>query len=473
MNREKELIKNTFVLAFGRVLPQLTSFITLPILTASLTKTDYGTYDLISTLIMLIIPIATLQIQSAAFRFLIDCRNDKEKSGEIISNIFVVTVPISIISGVFVQFFFTNLTLITRVLISSYFVLDSLYLTMGQIVRGLGYNKRFSIASIILSVINAICIIATVHFAQMGITGVLLGLCLANAIAVFYISKSIGIHIYFSSSFISLRKIKELLAYSWPMIPNNLSNWVLKLSDRLVIIAFIGIEANAVYAVANKIPNLLSVAQGVMVMAWQENASIAVKDKDAAGYYSKMFDNFFSLLISFTAILISLTPILFRIFIHGDYKEAYNQMPILIFAMFFYCMASFQGGIYMAHKKTKSVGITTMIAAIINLIVDLLLVNKIGITAGSISTLVAYFALCIFRMCDSLRFQPMKYKIPKQIICYLVIIIMLFLCFQQRFQLNLLNGIIGCIFFIILNFWIIKKMIYKLNNELPRRSKNN
>ena len=89
MSREKELVKNTIVLGVGNFLPKIVSIVTLPILTAGLTKAEYGLYDLIATLIMLLMPIATLQIQSAAFRFLIDCRNNHEKSSEIISNIFV------------------------------------------------------------------------------------------------------------------------------------------------------------------------------------------------------------------------------------------------------------------------------------------------------------------------------------------------------------------------------------------------
>ena len=76
MSREKELVKNTAILSIGRFLPKLFSSFTLPVLTLYLSKKEYGTYDLIGTIVMLAIPVATLQIQSAAFRFLLDCRND-------------------------------------------------------------------------------------------------------------------------------------------------------------------------------------------------------------------------------------------------------------------------------------------------------------------------------------------------------------------------------------------------------------
>ena len=80
MSREGKLVKNTLVLSIGTFLPKAVSFITLPILTGYLTKAEYGTYDLITVLVALILPAATLQIQAAAFRFLIEVRDKIDDS---------------------------------------------------------------------------------------------------------------------------------------------------------------------------------------------------------------------------------------------------------------------------------------------------------------------------------------------------------------------------------------------------------
>ena len=49
MSREKALVKNSAIISVGTFLPKLVSLITLPIVTAGLNKTEYGTYDLIIT----------------------------------------------------------------------------------------------------------------------------------------------------------------------------------------------------------------------------------------------------------------------------------------------------------------------------------------------------------------------------------------------------------------------------------------
>ena len=86
MKREQEFVKSSLVLSIGTILPKFASLITLPIVTGYLTKVEYGIYDLITILVSLVLPIATLQMQSAAFRFLIANRNKRVQQKKIITN---------------------------------------------------------------------------------------------------------------------------------------------------------------------------------------------------------------------------------------------------------------------------------------------------------------------------------------------------------------------------------------------------
>ena len=461
LSREKNLVKNTFVLALGRFLPKLVSVVTLPIITGHLSKADFGTYDLITTMIMFLIPVATLQIQSAAFRFLIDYRGNQKKSSEIITNILVAVLLMTFLVSLIVFFVIPGLDMVNAALVSAYFFLDSLQNALSQITRGLGGNKVFSVSSILVSFLNGLGIVLFIMGMDLGLFGVIMSLVIANLCAVIYLMVRMKLKDYIRLATLSGTTLKELLAYSWPMVPNNLSSWVLKLSDRVVILAFIGVEANAVYAAANKVPNLLSVAQTVLLMAWQENASLAVNDKDASEYYTKMFYRIFSLMIGFTAVLIAFTPAMFKLLIRGDYDEAYIQMPILILGMFFYCMSAFQGGIYIAHKKTKNVGISTMIAALVNLAVDFALIGVIGITAGSVSTLTAYMVLYVYRMINCQKFQTMNFKVKRQLLLLSVIVVMLILCFLRVFWIDVINCVFGISFCFLLNRKNLRSLLHR------------
>lgn len=459
MSRESNLAKNTLIISLGTFLSQLTSLVTLPIVSAGLTKAEYGTYDLINVLVSLLLPVITLQIHAAAFRFLIDCRGDKEKTDSIISNILLFSAPILLASLCILFFCLRNIGSTTRLLICLYFFLDVIARTIAQIVRGLSFNKLYSASAVVQAVAYMLLIVYTIAMKGMGLPGVLLSVSVASLITIAFLVWRAKIPQHFSFRYFSVAQIKSMLAYSWPMVPNTLSNWVLSFSDRTVLTTFIGIEASAIYAIANKIPLLFTAVQGTFILAWQENASVAIKDKDAGDYYTKMFDSVFRILCGIMAILISCTPVLFALLIRGDYSESYPQMPILFIALLFSAGASFLGGIYVAHKKTKSVGISTMIAAGINLAVDLLLVKKIGIFAASGSTLVSYLFLFAYRLFNVKRFEKIDYNFGRMLLFIAALVGMSIVCWINNFWLNIVNAIIGFGVAVFINRSIISDII--------------
>lgn len=456
MNREKDLAKNTLILSIGTFLPKFAALITIPIITAHLTKVEYGTYDLLSTLVSLLLPVVTLQIHSGAFRFLIDCRDNPIEKKRVITIIYLFLIPVSLATVIILFFFLPSISLSSRILVAIYFFVDIFIITTQQIIRGLSKNKLYSASAVIQSVVNTILVVLLIGIGDKGLDGVLLSFILATTLGIIVLLVKGGIIQEIDIKLRSANTLKQLLSYSWPMIPNTLSNWVLAASDRFVLTAFMGIEAVAIYAAANKIPQLFTSVQGTFIFAWQENASLALSDSDVEKYYSDMFDKILCILTGIMAGLIGATPILFWLLIRGDYADAYPQMPILFMGLFFSALASFLGGIYVAHKRTKNVGITTMLAAACNLIIDLVLVKSVGVYAASISTLVSYLLLAIYRMHDVKKFQTVSYKYKKVIVCLAILASMCVICWINNFSLNIVNFIIGCVFAVFLNRKLVK-----------------
>ena len=330
MSREKSLIKNTIVLSIGTVIPKFASFIVLPILTGCLTKTEYGTYDLITVLCSLFLPAVTLQIQTAAFRFLIEKKDDEDGKKTIITNILCFLMPVSIIAIIVLFIVLNKYLLIEKILIGLYFFADMIFCVCGQIARGLQKNKVYAEASIVCSMANLLFVVVLIYFFKMGFVGVLICMLFSSLIPSLVMIYQLKLWRYINFKFLDKKCLKELLKYSWPMVPNSMSMWVMNASDRIVVSYFLGIEANAIYAVAKKIPNIVTIAQSTFTMAWQESASLAANDKDSGEYYSKMFDVIFCMMTGIMVCILAAMPILFKILIRGNYESAYYQMPILV-----------------------------------------------------------------------------------------------------------------------------------------------
>lgn len=451
MSRESKLAKNTFILAIGSFLPKLASFITLPILSGCLTKEEYGTYDLITVLVSLVLPSATMQIQTAAFRFLIDVREQKEEIKKIVSTIIAFIIPVSLAALCILYLFLPGDQVAIKLFICAYFLADIVVNGMRQIARGLEKNLDYSISAIVSALGKMIFAVIFVWYYQIGLLGAVIALFAASSISLVVLLLKSKLYQLIDIRCVSMPCLKKMLSYSWPMIPNSMSMWVMRVSDRFVVTLILGPAVNAVYSIANKIPSLLTLAQTTFTMAWQENASIVSKDEDAGAYYSSMFRTMFDLMAGAMGLLISMTPILFKLLVRGDYADAYPHIPILFLAMFFYSMSSFLGGIYVAYMDTKSVGITTVVSAACNLIINFALINYIGLYAASISTLVSYILLFYYRMFNVRKLINMQYQHVHLTLVLGLMLIESILCFMQNPLLNWINAAFSLVVFFALN----------------------
>ncbi|MHC1724374.1 MAG: lipopolysaccharide biosynthesis protein [Aminipila sp.] len=470
MNREKKLIKNTFILSIGTLMPQIFSLITLPILTAILSKTEYGTYDLALTFASVLVPLATVQIQQAAFRFLIENRT-REGISSIVTNVYIFTLPVSLIACGIIFFFLKDINILSKILLCFYLFLQILLDVTRQVVRGIGNNKIYSISAIINSFVNVIGVIILLSCLNFGFNGLFISLDFALTISLIYLIVKLNLINYFSLEEINKKLIVKMLNYSWPMVPNTISLWIVNLSDRLIVTMFLGIEANAVYAIANKIPKLFTIAYGTFNLAWQESASMTIDDNDVDKYYSTIFDQLFCFLSGAMALLIAVMPVLFAVLIRGEYIEAYYQMPLLFMGVFFSCFSSYYGSIYIALKKTKNVGISSLIGALINIMLNLVFIKKFGLYAVSISTVISYFVLVVYRMLDTQKYRRITYNKFKIVLCLFVLVIMNVLSYHKTPFFSIINGIIALGF----SFWINRKMINNIlvalkNKQIVKKS---
>jgi len=465
MKREKLLLINTFVLSLGTVLPKAATFLILPILTTALTKSEYGTYDLIITSLSLVLPIFSLLIEQAVFRFLLD-KNTDETRKKIITNSSIYVFFSSIFLFLISMAVLNRFNIEYKILVSIYMVINMYYSYVIQACRGLGLLKKYSTASIINSVLNLLLIFIFVGQKSLGFYGLLISLIISIVFATGYVIASSGIVKLISFKLFDLMYIKELLKYSFPLLPNSVSWWVVGVSDRWIITAFLSVEMTAIYAIANKIPSLFSLLYNNFNLAWQESATVTSKDNDAKEYYTNIFNNLWNFLVGILLLLITTSPVLFKLFIDESYFLAYYQMPILFLAMFFHSLAAYFGGMYVAFKKTKSIGLSSFIAAFLNISINLLLISKIGLYAASLSTLVSYFALSFYRAIDLQKSIQIKYSFAKIIFSISIVVFVAIISYLNVNILNALNFIIAVLVAIILNRNLLVGVLSKVRKKI-------
>lgn len=462
-NRAKDLAFNTIIIGIGKFSTQIVSFLLLPLYTSILTTEEYGIYDLILTITTFILPFITLLMEESMFRFLIDCKNDTQKKS-IISQTMLYTLVSTIFS--------LMVTLIvSKFLTIPYLGISLLYMgsciisgLRNALVRGLGKIKLYTFINFISSLLNIILNIIFIAFLRYGVYGLLLAGIIANLISSIIVFAMMKMHRYFSIRNYDKNLMKKMIKYSIPLVPNSLSWAVVNLSDRLVISSTIGASANGIYAMAYKFPNLMNTIYGFFYTAWTESSAKAVNENENEKFFNEIYKILTNAMFCISLGIIVCMPLIFHFFIKADYTEAYQYIPILVIAMFFSNMSGYYGGIFTGHKDTKVMGTTTIIGAIVNLVLDILLVKFIGIYAAAISTLVA----CAFIYYDR-KVKVKKYIQLKNVDLRFGILIMIISLILYYCNNNVFMKILNLLLVIFFSFFSNKEIITKILDKITGR----
>ena len=464
---KNKLIKNTIIVALGKFGTQLLIFLLLPVYTTYLTTDEYGTYDLVISIISFLAPIVTISLEESIFRFLVDTNSNRKKK-YIISQVMIYTIisaiVISIITVIILNF--TTLKDIS-ILIILYLLSYVMMAIINAFIRGSGDIKLFSILNFIIGFLTLSLNILLIVFFKVGMVGLLWSFIIANSIGIIYIFFRKKLYNYISFKLFEKNIMKEMLKYSIPLVPNAISWNVINLSDRLIIVNFLGTSENGIYSIANKFPTIINTLYTFFNTAWVEAAAKAVKNKDVSKYYNYVHENLKKFLFSMTLLLLTVMPILFPILINDSYKDAYQYIPILLIATYFSNISMFYGGIYTAYKDTKIIGKSTIISAIINLGINLLLIKFIGIYAAAISTLISTFSVYLYRRHSLKKYIKLE-EDKGQVYNITILGFTIYAYYNTNNWIKIIIGIIVILFSIYKNKEFLKILLEKFKNILKR-----
>lgn len=424
MDRKNSLIKNTAILSIGTFSTKILTFIMVPFFSKWLSTSDYGEFDLLYTYINLLIPFVTLASGEAIFRKLINETEIKQK--RITSTSFLIyliaTISTSIMLFLLYSIFNINIRFSFIILVLSEIINNFLM----YYSRGKKKLINYSIAGIIYIIVMIIFIYYFVKVLNLGLNGMLLGYSLGFIFSSIYLFFSTMAYKDISLRFIDKKSFKEILSYSVPLMPNSVSWWITNVSDRTIVNIVLGSTFNGIYAIANKIPAICTTLFSVFHLSWQENASESIKDKNYGVYFNNVYNKVVVIISVICASVLSVTPYIFKYVLDYKYIEAYKHVPILVLAIYISFIGQFYGSIFIAMEKTKYNGSTTILAATVNLIVNIGLIRFIGLYAASISTLVSYIVLVLVRRIYLSKLIKLEFK--KSNLLYVIFFCVVIIC---------------------------------------------
>ena len=239
-------------------------------------------------------------------------------------------------------------------------------------------------------------------------------------------------------------------------------------SDKTVVSWFLGVSQNGILSVSQKFSTAYTTFYSIFNLTWTENAAIHRNDEDRTQYYSKIIETSFRVLASACLGIIAAVAILFPVLVNEKFGESYYQIPIYMLSSLLYSAIGIFSVVYIAFKKTGEIAKTSLLAAIINLAVNIGLIRFIGLYAASISSVVAYGVLFLFRYFDIKKM--MNISIGIRMTCSVVIMMILnFTVYYLRITwLSVVNLVVVVCYSLYLNREIAKEMIEIIKGRLGK-----
>ena len=151
MNEKSRLIKNTGIIAIGNLSTKLVSFLLLPLYTSILSTSEYGTVDYIISLSVFFAPVISLLMDESMFRFLIDCKNDKEKT-QVIS----ISLIYILIGSIIFLFIALPVKYLFNFSYANYLIVYVLSIVLSSMIsallRGIGRTDKYAVYNFLISV---------------------------------------------------------------------------------------------------------------------------------------------------------------------------------------------------------------------------------------------------------------------------------------------------------------------------------
>lgn len=408
LGRYKLFIKNTLVFALSTLGNKAVALILIPIYSYSLSLSEFGEVDIALTVIMLLMPVITASLYEAVQKYCIIIPENREEilSSAVLSFV-IISVVIGIIIGVIYLFVWTDSKLILL-----YWILlaTSFYEFFGRFAKGTSNELKFAVTNIALSIALLCLNLVFVYKQGMGVNGVLLSQAIAYTLGILLLYMWLRLWNLIYISGFEFQLLRKMLRLSSPLILNAAMWWIFDVSDRWIILSLEGASSVGLYSVACKLAAILLIVHTILFQAWQISAVAHKNDNDRGTFYMNVSTVYVMVIFTACSILLASSQFLLESTLSDDYSQAWQLSCYLLISTAFFSLASFFGVFYVAFEKTKNALNSSIIAAIINIIMNFVLIPYFGVIGAAYATIISTFFMLCYRIIDIQKICSFKFN---------------------------------------------------------------
>jgi O-antigen/teichoic acid export membrane protein len=462
------LKKHSLIYFLGRSVPGIINFIAIAIYTRLLSPEEYGVYALAFSTVLLMNTIIYQWIRMSLLRLLPAVKNDRERN-ELSASLgigFILSSFVALLTALVFFYLFQDNTTYQNIVFPALLLLwlYGLFEIALEYYRSKLKPKKYVVSFNFKTIIALVLGVVLAYFG-FGPTGLIFSLLIAIFLTTILNHKEFLRFFFRQLNHFNAIKFRHVLAYGLPFTLTFGMNFIFNSSDRFFINYFLGESSTGIYAVGYDFARqslwVLFVAINLgsfplVIKALEEEGETEVR--------VKLEENLILLLIVLvpaTFGLMVFSDDLVQIFLGNKFSgDVANIVPLIAFGTLilgiknFYFDQSFQ-----IMKKTTIQVIPVLLAAVINVILNLFIIEWLGLMGAVYSTLVSFVVALVSSILISNKFFKMPFPIVKVLKIFTAGLIMYF--FIILLKLILGNDFIYFLFvisplFYFFALWVLK-----------------
>ncbi len=384
----------------GTIGSQIIIYLMLPVLTHSMSKEEYGAISVIITLYAFLNMLSNAGLPSATFRYHSAAEDEQERrltlgGAQLLFFAFAALPAAALIAYAKpISLLLLGSEEYARALqfLAGYLITDTMN-TVGSIILRVQVrpltSSLHSIFAIGLQMGLAVLFVA--HY-EMGTAGYWLGYFAGSVIALGIMTWLVRKTITFYSS---RKRMIELMRFGFPLIPATLSMTILRLSDRYIVGYLAGLEQVAVYDVGYKIGSSILLLIIPFRTAWIPFAFSISQKPEAAKTYRDVLTYFMTGCMFLILGVIAFRTELLGFLAPDSYAEAKGVINWVAVSHLFLAAYHILSIGPMTRNKNHILVWAALSAGISNILLNFLLIPRMGIIGAAIATLVGYLLLVV------------------------------------------------------------------------------
>lgn len=391
------IFKQSALYTIGAMAPPLVNIILLPVYTNYLTSTEYAIMTTIQALVGMLQIFLILSLKGAVTRFYFDNLEDRIRQRKVTGTLFTfVLIFSSIISAILImlqqpigELLFNNIPIQPYF---SFFVCLSLVNALMSLPLAL-YRAREKAGMFVFinffkafSVMGLTCYLIIIQ--NLGAAGALISQIIITTIIVVF--TWISEKKYYEWN-LNIEVLKKSLSFSLPLIPHAASGWIIMSSDRIILENFVSLNNLGSYALAAQVASVLTIFYQSLNNALAPRYIILMK-KNQSEKAKKLMRSFAIVIIATGILSIPIAMGGVKLIAAESFHGALVFIPYLLLGQIFKGIYHIPVANLFYTKKTKAIATSSSLAALVNLVVNFMLIPFIGVPGAIISTILAEFA---------------------------------------------------------------------------------